>query len=229
VQSLAGKAFDQYTDIHGTVTTAARPAIAANWRIAPNLSGQVNMVDVVLPIGGLKLSVAGAVKPVLDGALRDQMTALDTRLRNDPFIENAARAEWTKLCQSISLGAAAQGMPNLWLEIRPVRAIAAQPQIDDRAVTLLVGMQAQTRIVPNQTKPDCPFPQQLDLVPQANGGGVNIAVPIDIPFTEVSRLLGTTCSRRPRSGCSARRRRRRCLTCKRRWPTRPSSISSRSP
>jgi len=191
VQSLAGKAFDQHTDIHGTVTTAARPAIAANWRIAPNLSGQVNMVDVVLPIGGLKLSVASAVKPVLDGALRDQMTALDTRLRNDPFIENAARAEWTKLCQSISLGAAGQGMPNLWLEIRPVRAIAAQPQIDGRAVTLLVGMQAQTRIVPNQTKPDCPFPQQLDLVAQANGGGVNIAVPIDIPFTEVSRLLGT--------------------------------------
>ena len=62
MQSLAGKAFDQYTDIHGTVTTAARPAIAANWRIAPNLSGQVNMVDVVLPIGGLKLSVAGAVQ-----------------------------------------------------------------------------------------------------------------------------------------------------------------------
>ena len=26
---------------------------------------------------------------------------------------------------------------------------------------------------------------------QSNGGGVNIAVPIDIPFTEVSRLLGT--------------------------------------
>jgi hypothetical protein len=173
------------------VTTTARPAIASNWRIAPNLSGQVNVVDVVLPIGGLKLSVAGAVKPVLDGALRDQMTALDMRLRSDPFIENAARAEWAKLCQSISLGAAGQGMPNLWLEIRPVRAIAAQPQIDGRAVTLLVGMQAQTRIVPNQAKPDCPFPQQLDLVAQSNGGGVNIAVPIDIPFTEVSRLLGT--------------------------------------
>ena len=105
-------------------------------------------------------------------------------------IENTARAEWAKLCNSISLGAAAQGMPNLWLEVRPVRAIAAQPQIDGSAVTLLVGVQAQTRIVPNQTKPDCPFPQQLDLVPQANGAG-RIAVPIDIPFTEVSRLLET--------------------------------------
>jgi hypothetical protein len=191
VQSLAGKAFDQHADIHGTVTTASRPTIASNWRLAPNLSGQVNVVDVVLPIGGLKLSVASAVKPALDSALRDQMSALENRLRNDPFIENAARGEWTKLCHSISLGAAAQGMPNLWLEIRPVRAIAEQPQIDGKAVTLLVGVQAETRIVPNETKPVCPFPQTLDLVPQASTGSVSIAVPIDIPFTEVSRLLAT--------------------------------------
>jgi hypothetical protein len=149
----------------------------------------------VLPIGGLKLSVAGEVKPVLDAMVHQQTDALEAQLRNNPFIETAARGEWTELCRAISLGAAAQGgnqaMPNLWLEIRPRRAIAAQPQIDGRAVTLLVGVQAETRIVPNETKPDCPFPQQLDLVPQANQGRVSIAVPIDIPFTEVSRLLET--------------------------------------
>lgn len=189
VQNLAGKAFDQHADIQGTVTTASRPTIAPNWRLAPNLAVQVNVVDVVLPIAGLKLSVANEVKPILDKGVRDQTNALETRLRNDPFIENAARNEWAKLCQAVSLGAAGQGMPNLWLEIRPVRAIAAQPKIDANAVTLLVGVQAETRIVPNQTKPNCPFPQQLDIVPQANEGSVNIAVPIDIPFTEVNRLL----------------------------------------
>jgi Domain of unknown function (DUF4403) len=191
VQNLSGKAFDEHTNINGSVTTTSRPTIASNWRLAPNLDGQVNIVDVVLPIGGLKLSVANEVKPVLDATLRDQMGALETRLRNDPFIENAARAEWAKLCNSISLGAAAQGMPNLWLEMRPLRAIAAQPQIDGRAVTLLIGVQAQTRIVPNQTHPNCPFPQQLDLISASTGGGVNIAVPIDIPFTELSRLFET--------------------------------------
>ncbi len=189
VQNLAGKAFDEHTDIQGSVTTTSRPTIAPNWRLEPNLAGQVNVVDVVLPIGGLKLSVASEVKPALDGTVRDQLRALETYLRNDPFIENAARAEWTKLRNSISLGAAGQGMPNLWLEIRPVRAVAAQPQIDGKAVTLLVGVQAQTRIVPTQTKPACPFPSRLDLVAQGNGGGVSIAVPIDIPFAELSRLL----------------------------------------
>ena len=191
VENLAGKAFDQHTDIQGTVTTTARPAIASNWRLAPNLAAQVNVVDVVLPIGGLKLSVGSAVKPVLDKLVHDQTDALEAYMRNDPFIETAARTEWAKLCRAIPLGAGQQGMPNLFLEIRPTRAIAAQPKIDGKAVTLLVGIQAQTRIVPTETQPACPFPQQLDVVPPANEGTISIAVPIDIPFTEVSRLLET--------------------------------------
>jgi len=111
------------------------------------------------------------------------------RLRDDPSLELAARREWAKMCRAISLGAAAAGMPNLWLEVRPTRAFAAQPRIDSTALTLTIGVEAQTRIVPNETKPDCPFPAQLELVPQAEQGRVNIAVPIDIPFTEVTRLL----------------------------------------
>jgi len=149
------------------------------------------VVDVVLPIVGAKLSVAGQVKPFLDNAARSQTGALETRLRNDPFLENVARSEWTKLCRAIPLGTAGQGMPSLWLEVRPTRAIAAQPKIDQRAVTLLLGVHADTRIVPSETKPNCPFPQQLDLVQQANEGSVNIAMPIDIPFPEVSKLLET--------------------------------------
>jgi hypothetical protein len=50
-------------------------------------------------------------------------------------------------------------------------------------------VQADTRIVPNETKPDCPFPAQLELVPPMDQGKINVAVPIDIPFTEVNRLL----------------------------------------
>jgi Domain of unknown function (DUF4403) len=44
-------------------------------------------------------------------------------------------------------------------------------------------------VVPNETKPNCPFPTQLELVQQLDAGRVNIGVPIDVPFTEVNRLL----------------------------------------
>jgi hypothetical protein len=189
VQGLTGKAFDQHADFRGTVTAVSRPTIGANWRLAPNLTAQANLADVTLPIAGVKLSVSNEVRPVLDNMVREQTSTLENRVRNDPFIEKAARAEWVKLCRAISLGGAGQGMPDLWLEIRPVRAIAAQPRIDANAMTLLVGVQAETRIVPNETKPNCPFPAQLDIVPQANEGTLDIGVPIDIPFPEVSRLI----------------------------------------
>jgi hypothetical protein len=67
--------------------------------------------------------------------------------------------------------------------------LAAQPRIDATALTLTLGVQAETRIIPNETKPDCPFPRQLELVPQMEQGRVSIDLPVDVPFTEISRLL----------------------------------------
>jgi hypothetical protein len=61
--------------------------------------------------------------------------------------------------------------------------------MDAEALTLTIGVAAETRIVPSESKPDCPFPAQLELVPQLEHGRVHIAVPIDMPFTEVNRLL----------------------------------------
>lgn len=189
IQNLQGKTLDQRADIRGNVTLTANPSLLPAWRVQPNLTTQVALADASLPVLGAKLSVSNELKPLLDRAVNEQVTALQARLRDDPFLEVAARREWAKMCRSISLGAAAAGMPNLWLELRPTRAFAGQPHIDGTAVTLTIGVEAQTRIVPNETKPDCPFPAQLELVPQIEQGRVNIAVPIDIPFTEVNRLL----------------------------------------
>ena len=189
VQNLQGKAFDQRADIRGNVTVTSRPALLPAWRVQPNLASQVALADASLPVLGVKLSVANEVKPLLDRTVDEQVAALEARVRADPFLEVAARREWAKMCRSIPLGQTAAGMPNLWLELRPTRAFAAQPRISESALTLTIGVQAQTRIVPNETKPDCPFPGQLELVPQVEQGRVSIAVPIDIPFTEVNRLL----------------------------------------
>jgi hypothetical protein len=110
-------------------------------------------------------------------------------MRHDPTLEHAVRREWGNICRSFSLGKVAPGMPDVWLELRPTRAFAAQPRIDQSSLTLAFGLQAQTRIVPSETRPNCPFPAQLELVPQMEQGQINIALPVDIPFTEISRLL----------------------------------------
>ncbi|HEY6255892.1 MAG TPA: DUF4403 family protein [Xanthobacteraceae bacterium] len=189
LQNLTGKTLDQHADIRGNVTILSRPALAANWRMEPNLTAQVAVADGALSIAGIKLAISNEVKPMLDRQVNEQVAALQARLRADPFLEQAARREWAKMCRSISLGAAGAGLPDLWLEIRPTRAFAGQPRIDATALILAIGVQAETRVVPGETKPDCPFPANLELVPQTDQGRLNIAVPIDVPFTEVNRLL----------------------------------------
>jgi hypothetical protein len=105
-------------------------------------------------------------------------------------LENNARAQWAKACRSIPLQGtgASSSLPALWLELRPTRAIAAQPRVDAAAVTLTIGIEAETRITPLQTKPDCPFPATITIVPPTPGG-VSIGVPIDVPFTDISKII----------------------------------------
>jgi Domain of unknown function (DUF4403) len=190
LQNLAGKTVDAHADIRGNVTVLARPALSADWRLEPNLTAQVTVADSALTAAGIKIGVTNEVKPYLDRKVNEQVAALETRLRDDPFIEQAARRQWAKMCRAVPLGAAGAGLPDLWLEMRPTRAFAGQPRIDASAVNLVIGVEAETRIVPTATDPDCPFPDKLALVPQSEQGRVNIAVPIDVPFTEVSRLVG---------------------------------------
>jgi hypothetical protein len=189
LQNLAGKTLDQRADVRGNVTVTARPTIDGNWRIDPNLNAQVAIGDGALSIAGIKLSVANEVKPLLERTVNEQTAALAARIRNDPAFELMARREWAKMCRSISLKGVGANAPDLWLEVRPTRAFAAQPRIDQNAVTLTLGVEAQTRVSPSASRPDCPFPGELQMVQQLDQGRVAIALPIDVPFTEVNRLV----------------------------------------
>src|ERR1043166_786074 len=175
-------------EIRGNVAITARPQLAANWRIDPNLTAQADLGDTSLSVAGIRVNVPAQMKPVIDNAINAQLVAVQTRLRDDPALETGARAQWSKLCRSVPLQGAASSLPPLWLEIRPVKALAAQPRIDPSAVMLTVGLEAETRITPAQTQPDCPFPAALTIVPPAPGS-VAIAVPVDVPFTELGELL----------------------------------------
>ncbi len=189
IETLAMKTLDQRSDFRGNVVVTSRPQITSSWRIEPNLTGRLDFGDTGTNIAGIKLNLANEIKPVLDPMVSNQIAALQSRLRNDPMIERTAREQWAKMCRSIPLGGGKTGLPALWLEMRPVRAAAAQPQVDARNVTITVGVQAETRILPSETKPNCPFPAQLELVPPMQEGELAVGVPIDMPFTELNKLL----------------------------------------
>jgi hypothetical protein len=190
IGSVNIKAFNASAEIKGNVTITARPQLAAAWRIEPNLVAQVTLGDTSLSVAGARVNVPAQVKPLIDKTVADQLTAVQARIHNDPAFEQNARLQWAKACRSIPLQGtgAASSLPPLWLELRPTRAIAAQPRVDASAVTLTLGIEAETRITSVQTKPDCPFPATINIVP-ATPGGVSVGVPIDMPFTDINKII----------------------------------------
>lgn len=191
VGSVNIKNLNASAEIKGNVVVTARPKIAAGWRIEPNLAAQVNLGESSLVVAGARVSVPAQVKPLIDRNVAEQIALVQTRMRNDTTFEQNARAQWAKACRSIPLQGTGAGstLPPLWLELRPIRAIAAQPRVDAAALTLTLGIEAETRITPAETKPSCPFPATIVIVP-ATPGRVAIGVPIDMPFTEVNKIIG---------------------------------------
>jgi hypothetical protein len=189
IGSVNIKALNASADIKGNVVFTARPKLAANWRLEPNLAAQVNLGDSSLSVAGARVNVPAQVKPMIDKTVDDQLNALAERVRNDPILERTARVQWAKACRSVPLQSAGDAsLPTVWLELKPTRAVAAQPRIDSKAMTLIVGIEAETRITQGQTRPDCPFPDKITIVPPTTGG-VSIAVPVDMPFTELTKII----------------------------------------
>ncbi len=174
-------------EIRGNVVVNAQPRLTPNWRIEPGLTAQVSLGDTNASVGGVRVNVPAQVKPMIDNAVNEQIAAVQQRLRNDPAFEQNARREWAKLCRSVPLQGAGSGQ-NLFLELKPTRAIAAQPRIDASNINLILGVEAETRVTGSPTTPNCPFPATLAIVPPGPGK-LNIGVPVDMPFTELNKII----------------------------------------
>ncbi|NOJ47411.1 DUF4403 family protein [Bradyrhizobium archetypum] len=190
IGSVNIKNLNASAEIRGNVVITSKPRITENWRIDPNLAGQVNLGDTSLSVAGARVNVPAQVKPLIDQNVAEQIALVQARMKNDPTFERNARAQWIKACRSIPLQGATAGstMPALWLELRPTRAIAAQPRVDASNLILTLGIEAETRITPVETKPSCPFPATIAVLPPTPGK-VAIGVPIDLPFTEITGIV----------------------------------------
>src|SRR6202158_6029136 len=121
IGSVNIKALNASAEINVNVTFTSRPKLAAAWHLEPNLAAEVNLGDTSLSVAGAHVNVPAQVKPLIDKTVADQVTAAETRIRNDRTFEQSARAQWARACRSIALqgAGAASSLPPLWLELRP--------------------------------------------------------------------------------------------------------------
>jgi hypothetical protein len=101
VQKLTTRVLDQRADIRANVVIASRPELQTNWRISPNLSGNVSVAESGMTVAGVKLSAVTEIKPLLDSQVNEQIGRLSNQLRNDRTLELSVGLEWFKLFISI--------------------------------------------------------------------------------------------------------------------------------
>src|SRR5207244_3141794 len=73
IGSVNIKNLNANAEIKGNVIITARPKIAANWRIEPNLTAQVNLNDSSLSVAGARGNVPAQGKPLIDKNVAEQI------------------------------------------------------------------------------------------------------------------------------------------------------------
>ena len=142
-------------------------------------------------MAGARVNVPAQVKPLIDKTVAEQIAAVQARIRNDP----ALRAE--------RAGAMGQGLPldpaaghrRRLVAAGAVAGTAADPRDRRAAARRCLGGDADARHrggdphhAGRRPSPICPFPATIAIVPPTPGG-VSIGVPIDMPFTEINKIV----------------------------------------
>ena len=187
-----GRPVDLRADLKGRVAVTSRPKITTGWRLEANLTGKTDLAEANLQVAGVEAQRrardpvsgrprdvrpdAGAGRTGAGGSVHRECRAprMDQDLPFDP-----ARSRRQPACRRSG-----------WRHAQP--ALSRRSRVSTAGnVTITLGLQADTRIVPQQTKPDCPFPAKLELVPPLDQGKIAIGVPIDVPFAELNKLIET--------------------------------------
>lgn len=172
-------------EMGGLLSGTAKPALEPDWRIRPNLSGSVVLTEAVHRLfNRWDVSLRSVVQPEVNKEVRKQVQSLNRKIGNNDFLETAARTAWASLCESVVLPLE----PQHWLEIRPVAARAMEPRVDPANVRFLLGLDAETRIVPAPVEGECEFPEKL-ILEKASDGLSEIALPVEVKYETLQNAL----------------------------------------
>lgn len=178
--------FDSHGDVLASASLTAHPTLEPNWRISANLSEtRIEIQRANIPIRQIgDLDVREQIFPGIRITAKGLRTQLNRSVARSDFFRQAAKKGWRRLCGSTPLGADSE----LWLETKPVVARAAQVRIGHKNIHTVIGIEVKTRILTEQTHPECPFPKTL-LVEKPKAGGFEVVMPAVIDYKTLKRTL----------------------------------------
>ena len=173
-------------DVLASVSFTANPTLETDWRISTNLSKtKIDIQRADIPIKRIgNLDVGKHIIPGVQITAEGLRTQLNRSVARSNFFRQAAEKGWKKLCGSTPLGENS----GLWLETKPVVARAAQVRIGRKEISISIGVEVKTRVLTEQTEPQCPFPRTL-LLEKPKPGNFEIVMPTIMDYETLERTL----------------------------------------
>ena len=181
--------YSQTVKLAATVDAFMKPRLTKDWRVQPNIKGQVELEKARARIAKIiKLSLKRNLQGDVNRAIEKEVSRLNERVEEGDFLEKEARDAWAKLCSPVSLGDV--GQPPLFLVIKPLDFLAMQPEIDGESVKVGLGLRAKTMLMSHIPEDlDCSkFPQELTIVKEVDGGSV-IALDATLSYSVLNEQL----------------------------------------
>ena len=113
-------------------------------------------------------------QPMIDKTVGEQLNAVGSAVPTDRTLSARPRA----VGQGLPLDAAAglgmtANLPGLWLELQAGPRDSPRSRSGRFGRDRHIGIEAETRITPTETKPDCPFPDKITIVPPTPAGSTS--------------------------------------------------------
>ena len=129
-----------------------------------------------------RVSVRSIVQRYLDPEIASLRDDIVRDVGSADFLRESAEGNWKNLCISIPVES------GLWLQIKPIRARAAQPQITTDGILLQLGIDAETWMSPREIEPSCPFPASVTLE-SPRPSSIEINLPAEVDYSVLKKGL----------------------------------------
>lgn len=148
--------------LRGRAWLIMRPTINEEWRIVPDLEMNVEVFRSEHKIFNLiYLNLSEFLQPHIADFFNMTLEKLETFVNQNDILEQFAREEWMKLCQTVKISTD----PDLWLEIEPKTVRVSQIRIGREHLHSQLGIDTAIRVSSSEIQSTCRFPDQLIVQP----------------------------------------------------------------
>lgn len=175
---------DKNLHFKGNLLLSASPTINEEWRLIPNLKGDINFSEAYFHFGA-EISVRGKLMEKLKPKLDENISDIENKIKQDITIKNKLTPFWNSLKKPIKVS----DEYNVWSTIYPDRIYFNDINVSNNKINLAIGLGFKTKTYVGSKPNDIQPPVIPNLTKQKNqDNSINLNIPVLLEYTELTKI-----------------------------------------